>query len=299
MEKTLVVMAAGMGSRFGGLKQITPIDDDGNFIIDYSVYDAKKAGFSKVVFVIKEENLEVFKETIGKRIQDKINVSYAFQKTDDIPTDFDFSTRIKPWGTVQAILCTRDFVKGSFAVINADDFYGYDAFLKASKFMDEVTTPFTYASIAYPFGVTKSLVGAVKRGVLVLDQDRITSIIESSIAVEGDAVIATPLNHEASFQIDINAPVSMNMFTFQNDVYTLLEEYFKDFFLQDEESILNGEALLPQMLEEYLNQGKITILNRPASSKWLGMTYQSDLEIVKNELYELKEQGEYPNHLWE
>ena len=147
MDLTLVVMAAGMGSRFGGLKQITPIDEEENFIIDYSVYDAIRAGFKKVVFVIKEENLSIFKETIGRRIENKIEVCYAFQKIEDIPITMDITSREKPWGTVQAILAAKPYVNGSFVVINADDFYGKNAFLAAAKFLKEVTTPYTYANI--------------------------------------------------------------------------------------------------------------------------------------------------------
>ncbi len=299
MDLTLVVMAAGMGSRFGGLKQITPIDEEENFIIDYSVYDAIRAGFKKVVFVIKEENLSIFKETIGRRIENKIEVCYAFQKIEDIPISLDISKREKPWGTVQAILAAQPYVEGSFVVINADDFYGKNAFLAAAKFLREVTTPYTYANISYEYGVTKSLEGAVKRGVLSLDGDKVTSIIECSIGYENKKVIASPLNGDQPFEIKESHPVSMNFFAFQNDCFLLLENFWQKYFEQEKETILKNEVLLPECLKENIESGKITILNQPSDSVWLGMTYRSDLESVKKSIEYLRKKGEYNIPLWE
>lgn len=299
MKKTLVVMAAGVGSRFGGLKQITPIDEDENFIIDYSVYDAIKAGFSKVVFIIREEFLNDFKSTIGKRLEGKIEVCYVFQKIEDIPISLDLKGRTKPWGTVQAILAAKPYVDEPFVVINADDFYGVNAFLTAAEFLDNVKNSYTYANISYAFGVTKSLEGAVKRGVLSLEGDKVISIVESSVGYEEDKVIAHPLNGEEPFEIAEDHPVSMNFFAFQQDVFGLLEEFWKDYFKQSEEKILKGEVLLPECLKENIEKGKITILNQPGKSVWLGMTYRSDLDSVKNAIDKLKEKEEYHKHLWE
>ncbi len=296
-DLTLVVMAAGMGSRFGGLKQITPVDDDGNFIIDYSVFDARKAGFKRVVFVIKEENLSIFEETIGKRLKDKIEVCYAFQKMDDIPKHMDIKGRIKPWGTVQAILAAKEYVPSSFVVINADDYYGSDAYLVARNFLQNVHEAFTYACIAYKCGNPSE--GSVKRGVLSLDGEQIKAIIESKIEKTNDGLLATPLKGGNSFFISCDTLVSMNIFAFQHDVFTILEKYWNDYFLQSDEDILNGEALLPECLEEYLKLCKITILNRPSSCEWIGMTYKSDLDVVKKELQKLKDRGVYQKHLWD
>ena len=296
---TLVVMAAGMGSRFGGLKQITPVDLDGNFIIDYSVYDAKKAGFSKVVFVIKEEHLQDFESTIGKRIRNQIEVDYAFQKLEDIPRKINLDNRVKPWGTVQAVLCARPYVEGSFAVINADDFYGYDAFAQAAEFLKTHQQEGEYASIAYPFDVTKSDVGAVKRGVLEIQNGKVTSIIESSIEVLDDQrALATPLDGSQSFEINIDAPVSMNMFAFQKDMFQKLDDYFQAFFEQDEQTILSSEALLPECIQKNIENHQIELYVSSTTGQWLGMTYKEDLEIVKQKIEELKNQGEYPKHLW-
>lgn len=299
MDLTLVVMAAGVGSRFGGLKQITPIDEDENFIIDYSVYDALIAGFKKIVFVIREEYLNDFKSTIGKRLANRIEVSYAFQKIDDIPKKINLENRTKPWGTVQAILASKPYVSGPFVVINADDFYGRNAYLAAADFLKNVKTPYTYANISYEYGVTKSLEGSVKRGVLDLDGDTIKSIVESSVGYEEGKIIARPLNGDEAFEIAENHPVSMNFFAFQYDIFELLEEYWLNFFNQSEEVILKSEALLPECLKENILNNRIIILNEPSKSIWLGMTYRSDLEFVMKKINELKAQNIYRNHLWE
>lgn len=296
---TLVIMAAGMGSRFGGLKQITPVDEEKNFIIDYSVYDAKKAGFTKVVIVIKEENLNLFESTIGNRLKKQIKVEYAFQHLEDIPGDFDIKKREKPWGTVQAILCTKSYVDGPFAVINADDFYGFDAIKKAYDFLMKNNSPYTYASIAYPLGGTMSKNGAVKRGVLLLNDNIVKTIIESNIEKKDGQLIATPLDGRKPFNVHKEDPISMNMFAFQYDIYELLEEYFIDFFKLPKKDLLKKEALLPDCLEENLANQKITILCEKTDSQWLGLTYKSDLEIIKKELGRLKEKGVYPQKLWE
>lgn len=298
MEKTLVVMAAGVGSRFGGLKQITPIDSEGNFIIDYSVYDAIKNGFTKVIFIIKEDYLELFKNSIGKRIEDKIKVDYAFQSLEAIPIAMDLKRREKPWGTVQALLCAQSYVQGPFIVINADDFYGERAFQKASAFLDQVDQPFSYACLSYEFGMTQSLNGSVKRGVLELSGDFVHSIVESKIEYDDGKLIATPLNGTSKFVIQEETPVSMNLFAFQADIFPILEEYWLSFFQQDQEKLLIAEALLPECLMEKIKKEKIKILNLPSESIWLGITYQSDLERVKIQLQELKKQNKYPKKLW-
>lgn len=299
MDLTLVVMAAGVGSRFGGLKQITPVDEDGNFIIDYSVYDALRVGFKKVVFVIREEFLEDFQNTIGKRLEGKIEVDYAFQRIDDIPISMDLKGRTKPWGTVQAILAAKPYVEGSFVVVNADDFYGKNAFVAASEFLKSVDTPYTYANISYEYGVTKSEEGAVKRGVLSLEGNQINSIIECSVGQENGKIMVHPLVSGDAFTIEESHPVSMNFFAFQYDVFALLEEFWQNYFKQSEEDILAGEALLPECLKENIENGRIMILNQPSKSVWLGMTYRSDLEFVENSINTLKNKGDYSAHLWE
>ncbi len=299
MDLTLVVMAAGVGSRFGGLKQATPIDLDGNFIMGYSVYDAIRAGFTNVVFVIQEEHLDLFQRTIGKRLENNIHVSYAFQKIEDIPKEMELSSRTKAWGTVQAILAAKPYVNGSFVVINADDFYGKNAYFAAADFLLNVEKPFTYANISYEYGITKSLEGSVKRGVLSLEEDKVCSIIECSIGNENGRILATPLFEGKAFEIFDTTPVSMSFFAFQQDIFGLLESYWENYFLQSEEEILAGEVLLPECLKENIKSGKITVYNQPSYSEWIGMTYRSDLPVVEEKMKDLRDRGIYPNCLWE
>lgn len=301
-DLTLVVMAAGMGSRFGGLKQITPVDADDNFIIDYSVYDAIRAGFTKIVFVIKEETYDIFKETIGNRVSSKIKVEYAFQRKEDIPANklHLVEKREKPWGTAQAILAARPYVAGNFAVVNADDFYGADCYKKLAKFFDEEHDDNTYVTIGYRFCDTSSSAGKVKRGVFDLNKENhtINTLIESSVGYDNDKLMAAPLDGREPFEIEDTQLVSMNVFGFNNSFFDLLQVYQDEFFSKDDEFILNNEVLLPFCLEENLNAGKIVIKYETSANRWLGMTYKEDLDIVKEELSKMKENGEYPISLW-
>ncbi len=300
MEKTLVVMAAGMGSRFGGFKQIEPVGPNGEFIIDYSVYDAKKAGFQKIVFVIKKELEEAFKNTIGKRIENKIKVEYAFQDIEAIPDKVKYLTslREKPWGTVQAVLCAKEYVNGDFVVINADDFYGYDSYVKAINFLDNNHDDNVYATINFPFKVTASKFGSVKRAVCFTNEGNVEELIESKITVDGDNALCEPLDGSASFKIDVNQAVAVNMFAFKNSFFKYLEEYFNDYFKHDEEYILKHEILLPELIKEKLKNKEIVLKSIIANSKWLGVTYRDDLEGIKANIRELIEKGEYPKDLW-
>ena len=298
---SLVVMAAGMGSRFGGLKQITAVDSDNNFLLDYSIYDAIKAGFEKVVFVIKEENLDIFKDTVGKRIEDKIEVSYAFQDMKDIPDLSKLSdTRVKPWGTAHAVLCAKKYVPGSFAVINADDFYGYDSYDIVAKFLKSNKDDKTNIVVPYPFNKVDSKYGSIKRGVLEYDGDIVKRIIESSVCYKDDGkIVASPLNGDEDFYIEPDHPVSMNMFGFKNKFFDYLEKYFNEFFMDESHDFEKDEALLPECILENLSNGNIILKYQTSSADWLGMTYKEDLESVINKLEEKRNNGEYPQHLWE
>ena len=301
MKKPLVVMAAGMGSRFGGLKQIEPVGPNQEFIIDYSVYDAKKAGFEKVVFVIKKELEQVFKDTIGKRLEDKIEVAYVYQDINDIPESKKYlaEKRVKPWGTVQAVLCSKREVPGDFVVINADDFYGYDAYLKASNFLDKEKDDHIYASICFPYEVTSSKFGSVKRAVVLSENDNITELIESKMTTLENEALCEPLNGDASFKVPLNQPVSVNMFAFKHNFYDYLEEYFTNFFKQDDDKILNSEALLPELVKDKIKTKEITLKKVTSNSMWFGMTYKEDLPELKTNILNLINKGEYPSKLWE
>lgn len=299
-DKTLVVMAAGMGSRFGGLKQIEPVGENGEFLIDYSIYDAKKSGFTKVVFVIKRELKKVFKDTIGKRIEDKIKVGYAFQEINDIPKNKAYlvDKRQKPWGTVQAVLCSRSQVEGDFVVINSDDFYGFDAYLKASNFLNTSKDDKEYGCITFPFNVTASKHGSVKRAVC-FGEEYINELVESKVTLVDDFAKAEPLNGAESFAISLDQPVSVNMFAFKQNFFDYLEEYFNNYFKNDDDKILEGEALLPELVKDKLSTGEIRLKNIVSNSMWIGMTYKDDLDEVKKSIGALVEKGEYPKNLWE
>ena len=211
----LVIMAAGMGSRFGGLKQIEKFGPNGEFLIDYSIYDAIKYGFKRVVFIIKKENEEIFKSTIGKRVESHIPVEYVFQDMEDIPVKLSENfERIKPWGTAHAIYCCRNVVKENFAIINADDFYGADAYRAASEFLNSNKDEKTFGMVGYEIKNTLSETGSVKRGVCNFKDGYLTSLTESSVAKEGKGIIAKPLSGEPSFKVDDNSICSMNMFLF-------------------------------------------------------------------------------------
>lgn len=301
MQKTLVVMAAGMGSRFGGLKQIEPVGPNGEFIIDYSAYDAKRAGYDKIVFVIKKEIEEVFKETIGKRLEGKIKVEYAFQEIMDVPEGKEniAEKREKPWGTVQAVLAAKDLVNGSFVVINADDFYGYDSYLKSAEFLDNNTQENEYAAINFPYDVTASKFGSVKRAVCYPKEGEIKKLIESKITTMDGYALCEPLSGDEAFQIELNHPVAVNMFAFKNNFFQYLEEYFNNYFNNSEEFILKNEILLPELIKEKLDSEQIVLHNIVSNSTWLGMTYREDLDILKHNIEELIKKGEYPEKLWD
>lgn len=301
MQKTLVVMAAGMGSRFGGLKQIEPVGPNGEFIIDYSAYDAKRAGYDKIVFVIKREIEEVFKETIGKRLLGKINVEYAFQEIEDVPVGKEYLTlkREKPWGTVQAVLAAKNLVQGNFVVINADDFYGYDSYVKSAEFLDRSTIDNEYAAINFPYNVTASQFGSVKRAVCYPKEGEIKKLIESKITTMDGYALCEPLAGGESFQIELDHPVAVNMFAFKNSFFNFLEEYFNNYFKNSDDYILNNEALLPELIKEKLDNNEIILQNIVSNSTWLGMTYRDDLEILKDNIKKLIEKGEYPEKLWD
>lgn len=297
-DKILLIMAAGMGSRFGGLKQVEPIGPNSEILIEYSVYDAIKAGFTKVVFVIKKENKLLFREIIGDKISRYITVEYVFQELNDLPKGYKVpDDRIKPWGTGQAVLCAKDKIKEPFAIINADDFYGRDAILKASLFLDEQKES-EYAVIGYKIKNTLSINGAVKRGVCVVVDDKLTKLIESSVEIKDSKIIATPLDNSSSFEIESTDIVSMNLFCFHPNVFKYLENEFKK-FLENNISNITSEFLIPDIIEKLNKENKIIVPIIKTDSIWYGITYKEDKDNVVKSIEKLIKNGEYPNHLWE
>ena len=298
----LVIMAAGMGSRFGGLKQIEPMNENGDFIIDYSIYDAIKCGFDKVVFIIKEENYDIFRDTIGKRIENKIKVEYVFQRLANIPAQYRVpEDRVKPWGTGHAILACKDVVKDDFVIINADDFYGYDAFKTSADFFKETNQEdkMHYGLIGYKVENTLSEFGSAKRGVCVVDGDKLTHIDESSVEKVNGEIIASPLDGSNKFTIPSDRTVSMNMWCLKPSIFAELEKRFFEFFETEfKENPLKCEYLIPTIISNMIEDGTSTVTVKNTSAKWYGVTYKEDKEAVVSALKQMTVDGVYPTNLW-
>ena len=293
---TLVIMAAGMGSRFGGLKQIEPVGPHGEIIIDYSIYDAILAGFTKVVFIIKEENFNLFKEVIGDRISSKIEVEYVFQKNDNIRELTGLTIdRVKPFGTAHAILCAKEKVHENFAIINADDFYGRDAFMKIAEFLKRTTK--NYGLVGYRICNTITSSGAVKRGVCEIKDNKIVSLIESSVDVVDGKYVASPLSGAPSFEIDANRLVSMNMIGFTPEIFNYLEERLKTFVVEKKDELDKCEYLIPEVICEQIKAGDVETEVLDTTSVWYGITYREDKELVVNALKKMTDEGIYPEKM--
>lgn len=293
-------MAAGMGSRFGGLKQIEPIDKAGDFIIDYSIFDAIRCGFDRVVFIIKEENYNIFRETIGKRVEKQIETIYVFQKNDNLPSNANLpEDRVKPLGTGHAILCCKDVVKDNFAIINADDFYGYDAYKVMSDFLKGNSDKNAYGLVGYLVENTMTENGKVKRGVCEQNNGYLTKIIESSIGRESDGkIIASPLNGDEPFEVEAKDTVSMNMIGFTPSIFDYLEEKFVKFFDENNGGTLTCEYLIPDVVSELISENRATVKVLPTTAVWQGITYKDDKEKLVEGIARLVSNGDYPDNLW-
>ena len=295
-EYTLVVMAAGLGSRFGGQKQITPVGPNDEFIIDYSIYDAIKAGFNKVIFIINKKYEEYFRKTIGERIKDKIEVEYVYQDVEDLPSGFTFNERVKPWGTGHAIYAARENIKGPFAVINSDDFYGDEAYEILMDFLKNNEKRNNYLSVCYKVKNTLSLNGEVKRGIVCSKNGILEDIKESAVSLENGTILARPLDGSHFFKITDDDLASVNLFGFTPNFLRNLEEKFIKFL--EESGGLESEFLLPDIITEEIKNGESIVYVRTCSSKWFGMTYKEDMDNVKEEIRALIGEGKYPKNLW-
>lgn len=300
---TLVILAAGMGSRFGGLKQIEPLGPNGEFIIDYSVYDAIKAGFNKIVFLIKEENYEVFKETIGSRVEPHIHVEYAFQKNDNLPEGYEIpADRVKPLGTAHAVLCCKDKVHEPFMIINADDFYGRDAYMKAATFLRNITEekPYHHGMVGYLVKNTITENGAVKRGVCKVENNNLISLTESTVEkVDENTIIAQPLSGAAAFEVSEDDTVSMNMLLFTPHIFKYIEENFASFLDKNKDNLDKCEYLIPDIVFQAIENNFAVTEVLKTTATWYGVTYKEDAESVKVALAKMVTDGIYPNNLWE
>ena len=296
----LVILAAGMGSRFGGLKQIQQVDDKGNFIIDYSIYDAIKAGFDRVVFIIKEEIKEEFEETIGKRVSPYIEVAYAYQALNKLPKGYSLpKERVKPLGTAHALYCAKDVIKGNFAIINADDFYGADAYKQAASYLKSLdgNAKGQHANVAYLAKNTLSKTGGVKRGVLDFDEEKnLISVTESNVEWRGNDIYASPLNSKDFKKISFDTLVSMNLFVYTNDILDVFEEGLPKFLSDKNNDLLTAEYLTTDVMSELLKEKKAVCKVLRTDSIWHGVTYKEDLGELEVSLKELVDKGEYPSN---
>ena len=285
---TLVVMAAGMGSRFGGLKQLEPIGSNGEVLLDYSVYDAQKAGFNKVVFVIKHAIEKDFREMVGKRIEKKIDVDYAFQELDKLPTGFTVpADREKPWGTGHAVLCCKDFVTQPFAAINADDFYGPSAYKQINNCLSKQTGD--YCMVGFRLKNTLTDNGTVARGICETDaSNHLTNITE--ITNIKDCAYEDEIGKKIVLPPD--TVVSMNMWGFTTDLFGYLEDGFNK-FLNEKINLPKSEYFLPFQIDELIKNGKKQVEVLVAEDKWYGMTYKEDKPIVKAAIAEMTKNGLY------
>lgn len=293
---TLLILAAGMGSRFGGLKQIEPVGPNGEFIIDYSVYDAKLAGFDKFVFIIKEENYELFKETIGKRFENIVDVEYVFQKNDDIPDFVTANDRVKPWGTAHAIRAARNVIKEKFGIINADQFYGRDAFMKLANFLN-TAKEHEFGTISYKLQTDKIQEDGVKRGIIEEENGNLLRLTESMITKQGDKFIANPLSGAAPFEVNSETPISVNMFGFTEEIFPYLEQECIFFFQKNINDLTKCEFLIPDVVETLIQQKIVSVRVIKTDENMLEVTYNNDKQIIINHINEAIRNGVYPQIL--
>ena len=300
----LVVMAAGMGSRYGGLKQIDPVDEYGNIIMDFSIYDAKRAGFEKVIFIIKKENEADFKAAVGKRIEKQMEVSYVFQDLAKLPDGFSVPEgRVKPWGTAHAILCCEDAVDGPFAVINADDFYGREAFQVMYEYLTshEDDEKYQFAMVGYQVENTLTENGSVARGVCRLDEKgRLLAITERTKIWRQETQIVYEEEDGSEVPIPEGTLVSMNLWGFSRGIFKELSLRFPAFLNKAlRENPLKGEFYIPAVVSGLIEEGRADVQVLHSRDKWFGVTYREDKPSVTRAVRGLKEEGVYGEKLWD
>ncbi|MFC4991263.1 nucleotidyltransferase family protein [Rubritalea tangerina] len=303
MKPTLLVLAAGMGSRYGGLKQMDPMGPNGETVLDYSVYDAIRAGFGRVVFIIREDFASEFKEQIGSKFADKIEVDYAYQDLNDLPEGFTLPEgRTKPWGTTHAILAARNIMPTPFAVINADDFYGSDSFKQITSYFDETAKSTDgvdhYCMVGYKLENTLSDHGNVNRGICT-DVDGFLSNVEEhlDIEVEADGICRGENLSGERVELSVNSIASMNFWGFPPSLMKDLETHFIE-FLKERGTEMKSECYIPTVVDEMLKSGKADCNILETSSSWFGVTYPQDKDMCVASITKLVEDGEYPADLW-
>ena len=298
---TLVIMAAGMGSRYGGIKQLEPVGPNGEIIMDYSIYDAVKAGFNKVVFIIRKDLEKDFKEVIGERIEKQVDVEYVFQELDALPKGYKVPEgRTKPWGTGQAVLCCKDVINEPFAVINADDYYGKEAFGLLYDFLNtETDDPYIYCMAGFVLGNTLSENGAVTRGVCKTDNNGwLIDIVETQGIVRDGNVARAKDKEGKDIAINLDNAVSMNMWGFKPSLFNELEKGFEEFLASLSPDDVKKEYLLPDVVGNLVNSGKAKVKVLKTSDQWFGVTYKEDKDLVVASVRKLIEKGAYPAKLF-
>lgn len=298
----LVVMAAGMGSRYGGLKQMDPVGANGEVILDYSVFDARRAGFETVVFIIKREIEADFKARIGSRIEPHMEVRYAYQDLHDLPEGYAVPEgRVKPWGTGQAIIAGRDVIDAPFAVINADDYYGVECFRRLYDFLTQPRGAGEYCMVGYLLRNTVTDNGSVARGVCASDGAGNLTVINERTRIEKHpgGIHYTEDDGQSWVELDPDTLVSMNMWGFQPELVEVLQQRFPAFLDQAlVENPMKGEYLLPNVVRDLLSEGKATVKVLSSPDKWYGVTYQEDKPCVVQAMADKAAQGIYPTPLW-
>ncbi len=304
-KPVLIIMAAGMGSRYGGLKQIDPVDDAGHIIMDFSIYDAVKAGFEKVIFIIKKENEKDFKETIGNRMEKMLKVEYVFQEIDNLPEGFQVPEgRVKPWGTAHAVLSCLPVIDGPFAVINADDYYGQQAFQMIYDFLSthQDTDKYQYTMVGYLLSNTLTENGHVARGVCETDANHKLTAINERVHIEkrADGPAYTEDDGATFVPLPSDAVVSMNMWGFSESMMAEIRDRFAAFLTENlPKNPLKCEYFLPFVVDELIQEEKAEVTVLKSKDRWYGVTYKEDKPVVVKAIQSLKDQGLYPQKLWE
>lgn len=299
MKPTLLILAAGMGSRFGGLKQVEPVGPNGEAIIDYSIYDAIRAGFGKVVFIIRESFADAFKEKFDAKLKGKIEVDYVFQELDMLPEGFTLPEgREKPWGTAHAILCARNAINEPFCALNADDFYGFNAYKAMAKFLTKSTDSAEYSMVGYKLNETLSEFGSVSRGICQEDSNNnLVKIVETlKIVKRGNEIISIEADGSET-PLTGNEIASMNNWGFKPSVFVELEKRFTQ-FLKTEIDKPKSEMYIPSVVFDLIDDKVATVKVLEADSPWFGVTYKEDKPFVIEKLNKLIANGDYPEKLW-
>lgn len=300
MKPTLFVLAAGMGSRYGGLKQLDGLGPNGETIMDYSIYDAVNAGFGKLVFVIRKSFEQDFRDKIVKKYESKIPVELVFQELDKLPEGFaPHPDRVKPWGTNHAVMMGEDVIKEPFAVINADDFYGRESFQVLGDFLSSLNeTENKYCMVGYRVGNTLSESGTVARGVCETDENNhLTGVVERTQVMRIDGQVKYKNENDEWVAIADNTPVSMNMWGFTPDYFAYSNDYFIQ-FLKENSDNLKAEYFIPLLVNHLIVEGKASVEVLDTPSKWFGVTYAEDRPEVVSKLQKLADEGIYPSPIW-